>query len=40
MEQKFKQQLGEMLFTILALQHQLEEANKKINELQKDKNVS
>lgn len=43
MEQKFspfqgavKQQLGEMLFTIIALQYQLEEANKQITELKKD----
>lgn len=47
MEQKVKQQLGEMLFTILALQYQLEEArqqaelaNKKLTELQKVDNVT
>lgn len=33
MEQKVKQALGELSFTILVLQDQLETANKKINEL-------
>lgn len=32
MEQKLKQQLGEMLFTILALQFKLEETTKKLEE--------
>lgn len=32
MEQKLKQQLGEMIFTILALQVKLEEATNKLTE--------
>lgn len=32
MEQKLKQQLGEMLFTILALQFKLEEKDKELGE--------
>lgn len=35
MEQKLKQQLGEMLFTILALQTKLEEKDKELAALAK-----
>jgi len=34
-EQKLKNQIGEMVFQIILLQHQLEEANAKIAELEK-----
>lgn len=34
MEQKIKQQLGELLFTVLALQFKLEETTKKLEEQQ------
>jgi hypothetical protein len=36
MEQKLKQLIGEQAFLILALQTQLEEANRKIEELNKN----
>lgn len=36
-EDKFKQALGELSFQIVVIQHQLEEANKKIAELEKPK---
>lgn len=36
MEQKIKQQLGEMLFTILALQFKLEEKEKELGECRRD----
>lgn len=37
MEQKLKQILGDYAFTLAVLQHQLEEANQKIKELEKSK---
>lgn len=38
MEQKFKQQIGELVYAVMVLQDQLEQANAKIAELQKDNN--
>lgn len=40
MEQKIKQQLGELLFTILALQFKLEEKEKELGEYRRDSLVS
>lgn len=37
MEQKLKNQIGELVFNIIALQDQLEKANLKIEELEKRK---
>jgi len=39
MEQRVKQQLGEMMFMLLAYQEQLEQAKTKIAELEKVKNA-
>lgn len=38
MEQKLKLQIGEMVLTLISLQDQLEQANVKIAELQKEQN--